>query len=464
MENKIMQFMKLIQFIGRLLIKRKCQYWLWGYTKHRVLHSRTQHVAGKNVDVMLVMVDHFEPSRKEGKVGVQKVRDWCEKYEGLAREHSDSDGVCPQHTWFYRYDYPNYNCIKILGEYVYRGLGEIEFHLHHGYSTAESFRKIIGDGLKLFNKGGAMISTERKPKRGFAYIAGNWALDNGRKNAKYSGVNTELSILAEAGCYGDFTFPALGTSAQPRKVNSIYYAKDTPNPKSYNIGIDVAVGGRPWGDLMIFQGPIFVDWRGKYVESAAIEAFTKYHRRRISAWRQADIHVKGRPEWLFIKLHTHGMQSRDSFLSDEFHRVHEDIERSFKTNLCRLHYVTAREAYNIVKAAEAGEVGNPNEYRDYVIKPPINRRMFCTHGVKVECFSSEGIHLYLDDGTGNSEIRLRNFAVEKVEGKKLREIELNFEDHIVKGIRIEGLGKGIITFSERDNDRREVRLPYCFSA
>ncbi len=34
-----------------------------------------------------------------------------------------------------------------------------------------------------------------------------------------------------------------------------------------------------------------------------------------------------------------------------------------------LHYVTSREAYNIVKAAEAGLDGNPNEYRDYLIKP-----------------------------------------------------------------------------------------------
>jgi hypothetical protein len=34
-----------------------------------------------------------------------------------------------------------------------------------------------------------------------------------------------------------------------------------------------------------------------------------------------------------------------------------------------LHYVSAREAYNIAKAAEDGKVGNPNAYRDYIIKP-----------------------------------------------------------------------------------------------
>jgi hypothetical protein len=35
-----------------------------------------------------------------------------------------------------------------------------------------------------------------------------------------------------------------------------------------------------------------------------------------------------------------------------------------------LHYVTAREAYNIVKAAEAGEQGDPGRYRDYLLPPP----------------------------------------------------------------------------------------------
>ena len=35
-----------------------------------------------------------------------------------------------------------------------------------------------------------------------------------------------------------------------------------------------------------------------------------------------------------------------------------------------LHYVTARELYNIIRAAEVGETGDPAEYRDYRIKPP----------------------------------------------------------------------------------------------
>ncbi len=37
-----------------------------------------------------------------------------------------------------------------------------------------------------------------------------------------------------------------------------------------------------------------------------------------------------------------------------------------------LHYVTARELYNVIKAIEAGEDGsNPEDYRDYLISRPI---------------------------------------------------------------------------------------------
>ena len=36
----------------------------------------------------------------------------------------------------------------------------------------------------------------------------------------------------------------------------------------------------------------------------------------------------------------------------------------------KLHYVTAREVFNLVKAAEAGKSGDPNPFRDFVLPPP----------------------------------------------------------------------------------------------
>ena len=40
----------------------------------------------------------------------------------------------------------------------------------------------------------------------------------------------------------------------------------------------------------------------------------------------------------------------------------------------KLHYVTAREMFNIAAAAMDGRSGDPAEYRDYVLPPPEARR------------------------------------------------------------------------------------------
>jgi hypothetical protein len=49
------------------------------------------------------------------------------------------------------------------------------------------------------------------------------------------------------------------------------------------------------------------------------------------------------------------------------------MESICKERKISLHYVTAREAYNIVKAAEDGKGGNPEAYRNYRIPPPLVR-------------------------------------------------------------------------------------------
>jgi hypothetical protein len=50
------------------------------------------------------------------------------------------------------------------------------------------------------------------------------------------------------------------------------------------------------------------------------------------------------------------------------------LERRFRDrDDHRLHYVTARELYNIIKAAEAGGSGDPGQFRDFLIPPYVNR-------------------------------------------------------------------------------------------
>jgi hypothetical protein len=442
------------------LLKWKGLIWLPDYLKRDKPDLDKLVADGREIHIIVAVVDHFEPSRKEGQKGVQKVREWCRQYESLVAKHHDSDGEFPKHTWFYRYDYPNYECIKILSESVFRGYGEIEFHLHHGNDTPESFEMTLREGVNWFNRAGAMIAAGDPIQKEFAYIAGNWALDNSRRDPALSGVNTELEILRKAGCYADFTFPAFGTNAQPAKVNSIFYAADTPAPKSYDTGADMIAGGEASGDLLIFQGPLHVDWKKRKIEYAALESFAPYSSDRIDYWLQAGIHVKGRPNWIFVKLHTHGMQSSRTFLSSQLDDLHSDLEYRFKSRPHRLHYVTAREAYNIAKAAEAGLDGNPNRFRNYMVKQPINKRMYCNQPYRLKEYSNQRLRMEIENSqNSNTEIRFNDLPLSAIKGGAISRLEILYSDDVLEKITVEGEGKCTLLCNAPDSGTQvEKRL------
>jgi hypothetical protein len=166
-------------------------------------------------------------------------------------------------------------------------------------------------------------------------------------------------------------------------INAIYYAADDPlRPKSHNTGEPVRAGGNASGDLMIMQGPLGLNWRERRfgliprIENADVRRGCPPTPARVDDWVRTGIHVEGRPEWIFVKVHTHGTQERDmdTLLGEAAYAMHTHLERAYNdgTNYV-LHYVTARETYNIIKAAEAGKSGNPHAYRDFILPPPPHR-------------------------------------------------------------------------------------------
>ena len=421
--------------------------YLWDSLKRNRVPA---HVA---IDVIVFVVDHFEPTRRFGDVAaVESVRTWCEKYKSQVHDIHDSNGRRPQHTWFYRAEYPNLGCIEELGRHCFEGYGEVEFHLHHGHDTPETFFNKLEQGLDFFNHHGAMLTLEASPQRRFAYIAGNWSLDNGSYDNSKSGCNTELIVLRDAGCYCDFTFPALGSKAQPRTTNSIYYATDDPRPKSYNSGSAVRVGGTESGDLPIFQGPCGFDWRSCWFEDAAIESYSPPIRKRMRAWIEPNIHVHGRPEWVFIKLHCHGMQSRDLWCGPQIRNLFQWMKEDWNQGRYRLHFVNAREAFNIVKAAERGETGNPIDYVDYKVPPPANRRIHCTSSWKLLEYSKASMRILLTSPT-RMQLRIAGLGFDMIEGT-MKQVELKRKGPNFTDIKI--LADSVVTASR---GKSQLELP-----
>jgi hypothetical protein len=431
--------------------------WLSEYRRRRHRFDRRRFPPGQPIDVLVMFSDHYEPARRFGdEAAVESVRTWVNEYEALARPHQDADGCPPQHTWFYRYDYPNPGCVQELCGSAFRGFGEVEFHLHHGHDSHAAMAATLQTGLDWFNTFGAMRTAEARPRQRFGYVAGNSALDNGASDDRLSGCNTELWALRDAGCFADFTFPAIGTPAQPRTTNTIYYATEDGRPRSYDTGVPVAVGRPPSGDLMIFQGPVAVDWGAGLLEDASLENSYPAHAHRLRNWLSAHVHVEGRPEWVFVKLSTHAMQNRASFLGAPTDATLSAMEYWWNRPPFRLHYVAAREAYNVVKAAEAGHCGNPNDYRDFLIPPPANRLYACNRPWRLVSHTSARAHVRVL-GEGEATLACAQGGLARVTGR-LREVELRYKEGQagqLAGLRLEGEGP----FTAALRDGTTLRLP-----
>ncbi|NLE74974.1 MAG: hypothetical protein GX604_10160 [Actinobacteria bacterium] len=122
----------------------------------------------------------------------------------------------------------------------------------------------------------------------------------------------------------------------------------------------------------MIQGPVRPIWvNGRLTFSDSINSRRPPTRRLIDAWIGASIHVAGKRDWIIVKVHTHGTTDAEVVLGGAMDEGFSYLESVYNDGARYvLHYVTARELYNIICAAEAGEVGSPDDYRDYVIEPP----------------------------------------------------------------------------------------------
>jgi hypothetical protein len=129
--------------------------------------------------------------------------------------------------------------------------------------------------------------------------------------------------------------------------------------------------------MLLVQGPLALAKRpGRMsvrIENAALTAADPATAARAKTWVSRGIHVEGRPDWVFVKLHTHGAPDKEgaSLLGDGGHALHRTLTTTYNDGeKWTLHYVTAREMFNIAIAAMEGASGDPNAYRDHVLPPP----------------------------------------------------------------------------------------------
>jgi len=333
--------------------------------------------------LVFCFVDHFEPAwrKPDYETECARVAQWRQQYPVLTEGLRDADGRPPVHTFFYPQEEYRKEHLDALVELCRMGLGEIEIHLHHDRDTEDGLRgKLRSFSDTLVQCHDALPLDPRTGQPRWAFIHGNWALANSHPQGWGCGINDELRILSEEGCYADFTFPAAPSRCQTSTINQIYYASSDPErPKAHDRGERVRVGGSASGQLMIVQGALELSWiRPKLgflprIENSDVRASSPPDPARIDTWVRTGIHVEGRPEWIFVKVHTHGAQDSDfgTLLGEPMRNAFRHLGARYNDGRqWKLHYASAREMYNIIKAAEAGLAGDPNEYRDYLVPRP----------------------------------------------------------------------------------------------
>lgn len=340
-----------------------------GHPRPRELGAAHGDPASDCLHVFVAVCDHYEPQwgNASRSVALQRVEHWVSEYPGLFGGFRDCRGRPPQHTFFFPQDEYRPEYLDRLAELCRRGFGDVDIHLHHDGDTADGFREKLQRFRDVLADRHGLL--RRDPLTGhvvYGFIHGNWALCNSRPDGRWCGVDEEIDVLRQTGCYADFTMPSAPSPTQTRTINSIYYARQRPGPKSHDTGIPAVVGQAPPEDaLLMIQGPLCLDWSSRKwgllprTENGDIHRGFMPTASRFRRWLRAAVHVWGRPDWIFVKLHTHGCKdgNRQAWLGEPMRRFHQQLaDLQTRCPQLRLYYVTAWEMACLVHQAEAGRI------------------------------------------------------------------------------------------------------------
>ncbi|HWS87157.1 MAG TPA: hypothetical protein VN282_09350 [Pyrinomonadaceae bacterium] len=343
--------------------------------------------------LVVTVANHFEPawSERGGFLPLDEQRrrldEWCRVARATGAAVRDVDGTPFRHTNFYPAEQYHAPLLDTMAALQGEGFGEVEVHLHHGVEspdTESNLRRALVEFRDLLAEEHGCLSREEaggQPK--YAFVHGNLALANSA-GGRFCGVDAEMRVLAETGCYADMTLPAAPQQPQVPRLNAVYECgRPLEEAVPHRSGPSLRVGRRPQLPV-IFTGPLVFIWSRRIkglpvprIDDGVLAANYQTDFRRLERWAGARVAVRGRPEWVFLKLYCHGFFTHDqnACIGEGARRFwSEALEESERTGRYRIHFASAREAFNILMAAVDGHGGDPHRYRDYRLRPIMSER------------------------------------------------------------------------------------------
>ena len=313
--------------------------------------------------VFLAITDHFEPFHHTDRSGaIQRMQRWQRDFPVSIRDFADATGRKPRHTFFYPVEQYDAEVIERLADLCRETGSEVEVHLHHKEDTAATLWTKLHRGLEALMRHG-LLSRAVDASAQFCFIHGDWALANCHPHGRHCGVPDEIEVLRKSGCIADFTFPSAPSPTQPRTVNAIYYTPSTGDPRTLAHGVSLKSSCVPscreaQDHLLLVHGVTGLNWsRRKWgllprLENSDLTMANPPTPDRWRLWLRHAPRVAGRPDWAFVKLHTHGAPPPNcDMLLGTLMKTFRDF---VQTQPVPVHFVTAREMVNVLHALEDG--------------------------------------------------------------------------------------------------------------
>ena len=360
--------------------------WLVRYPVSRFA-SIMQRTAFEKKHVIFTVADHFEPAWSTNgnldlKTQIARLRDYRKLARATGEAVRDADGTKFRHTNFYPAEQYHPELLDIMAEMQADGLGETEIHLHHGIErpdTAENLRSSLVEFRDtLAGRHNCLSRMNGVETPMYAFVHGNLALANSA-GGRYCGVDNEMQVLQDTGCYADFTLPSAPDQSQVPMINSIYECDNSlEQPVPHRTGNRVSVNGSKPTLPLIFTGPLVFNWTRRLrgipvprLDDGGLAANQPADVARLDRWLSANITVSGRSDWIFVKLYCHGFfdHDMDASIGEGARRFFSEIvDHGAGRGNFDVHFASAREAFNMAAAAIDGLRGTPGEYRDYKLR------------------------------------------------------------------------------------------------
>lgn len=305
--------------------------------------------------VWLAIADHYEPywNCANHATARERVERWRKAWPKIAdRSTKDSAGKSPKYTFFYPEEQYEPELLDLLAEMAHAGIADVEVHIHHDREGRQNFIDRMSSFRDVLHGRHGLLHVENG-RPSFGFIHGNWALDNSLPNGLHCGLDDEITLLQELGCYADFTMPSGDSPTQSRMINTIYWCEDDASaPKSYDRGIPIKAGGKKAGHLLMIPGPLGIRWRSRWQprleqgELASYDPPTSYRAKR---WLDLSPQFG---EDIFVKLFTHGTQERHSqlLLQEGLEHVFACVAGEARSRHCEIYFVSAWEMYLAIEA------------------------------------------------------------------------------------------------------------------